>query len=133
MALDIQLGLVTILMAVLGGIVSAIALSGKWRKITSCAAFVVLGCWGMYIVIKQSRDSATASEGLRNALSRIGQSTVQIERDSTETARLQEANTHLQERLLKQSVTISSLARENVSQVTGAGTFIYFTGPRDSI
>jgi hypothetical protein len=118
MPVDIQLGAVTMIMAVWGGFLSAIAIPGKVARAASCAAFAVLGLWGMFSVIIQSRENAKSSHDLDSALKEINRST-------TEVSRVQGLNTQLQLRLLSQSQTIAGLANTGIKTVTGADTFCY--------
>ena len=105
-------------MAVLGGIVSAIALSRKWLKVCSCAAFIGFGCWGMYAIIQQSNETAKSEAALKSALDEIGKST-------QETARIQKLNSELQERILSQSKTITTLTKTEIKTVTGGNSICY--------
>ncbi len=61
---DIALGLVTIVMAVLGGIISIYALAKRWQKWMYGMTFVVLGVVGMYFVVRQSNEAARATDTL---------------------------------------------------------------------
>jgi hypothetical protein len=126
MSWDVQLGLITFVMAVLGGVVSAVALPVRWHKFVFSTAFLLLGCWGMYVVVRQSRESAASASKLDSAIGRIHDSTTQIEKDDHEIARVEALNTELQTRLLNQSQTIASLAKQSVSELTGGDTFPYF-------
>jgi hypothetical protein len=117
---DIALGVVTFLMAILGGIVSAHAPTKTWQKWVYGLTFVALGAVGLFFVIKQSNETAVASTKLEGSLRSLGDSL-------KETARLQGVNTQLQGKLLTQSDTIASMSKETISQLTGKGTFLYFT------
>jgi hypothetical protein len=61
---DIALGSVTLVMAILGGIVSAYALKKPWQKWTCGIAFVVFGGIGMYFVVRQSNEAVAATDTL---------------------------------------------------------------------
>lgn len=113
---DIALGLVTFLMAVLGGVVSAHAPVKPWHKALYIFAFVALGAIGLFFVVKQSNETAIANEGLAKTL-------VDLQASTTETARIQGNDTKLQERLLAQSQTIASLAKEGIDTQTGGDSY----------
>jgi hypothetical protein len=106
-------------MAVIGGIVSAHAPTKLWHKLLYASAFVLLGVIGMYLVIRQSNETAVASSELSHSIHDLSES-------SKETARVQKLNTELQQRLLVQSSTIESIGKKTISQITGQGTFLYF-------
>jgi len=118
MRADIWLGVVTVFMAVLGGIVSAHAPTRLWHKILYVGAFVLAGAASVCLVIRISNENAAANTGLKNALDKLGETTTNI---ATMTA----LNTQLQERLLNQSDTIASLSKQNIATVTGADSFCF--------
>src|SRR5713101_3007221 len=99
MRADILLGIVTVIMAVLGGIVSVYALSKLSLKIIYVAVFVSAGVVSIVLVIKISNENAAASLGQKNALNQLTSSTGEI-------ARVTALNTALQEKLLASSGTI---------------------------
>jgi hypothetical protein len=130
---DIALGVVTFLMAVLGGIVSAHAPQKIWQKVLYASAFVLLGVVGLFFVVKQSNETAVASADLTNALGNLGKSTAQIASDQKETVRIQSENTALQERLLAQSGMISKLAEEGINSTTGGSGYCYMSFPGNTM
>jgi putative Mn2+ efflux pump MntP len=91
---DIALGLVTFLMSVLGGIVSAIALEKMWQKWTYALMFIVLGVVGLYFVVKQSNETAVATGKMEASFGTLGDSL-------KETARLQGLNTRIARAAIK--------------------------------
>jgi hypothetical protein len=107
-------------MAVLGGVVSAHAPTKPWQKWAYGLMFVVLGAVGLFFVVKQSDETAGATAKLEGSIQKLDASL-------KETARLQGVNTELQGKLVTQSATIASLGKETISQITGKGTFLYFT------
>src|SRR5712692_948264 len=112
MRADIMLGVVTVLMALLGGIVSLHA-PAKWpAKITYAVLFALLGGISIVYVIKQSNETAVAGQKLTNALDNLGKSTANI-------VTMTSLNAQLQERLLKQSDTITDLSKQNIAATTG--------------
>lgn len=115
---DIILGFVTVIMAVLGGVVSVHAPTKPSLKIAYGLAFVVLGCAALVFVIKQSRDAARA-EGELNG--KIGQ----LSGASAETLRLQGLNNDLQGRILDLASSNAALARQSIATVTGGSSFCY--------
>jgi hypothetical protein len=113
------LGVITVAIAVLGGFISS---SNRRYRI----AFYVLGAISVLLIVimgyRTFRDQ-TAAETARQELS---SSVDSLGRAAGEISRVQGLNTQLQQRLLEQSQNITSLAEENISQVTGRGTFSYF-------
>jgi hypothetical protein len=118
MRADIWLGVVTVLMAVLGGIVSAHAPAKLWHKVAYVAAFVLAGAASVWLIIKISNENAAASTGLSIALKNLETSTTNI-------ANMTVRNTELQNRLLSQSATISKLSEQGISIATGGNSFCY--------
>jgi hypothetical protein len=119
MRADIWLGVVTIFMAVLGGIVSAHAPAKLWQKVAYVSAFMIAGVWSIWLVIRISNENAAAAQGLANALNQLTASTGEI-------ARITALNTALQEKLVASSGTITKLAEENLLQTTGSKGYCYF-------
>jgi hypothetical protein len=118
MRADIWLGIVTVFMAVLGGIVSAYALTTTRLKVTYVALFVIAGAASVWLVIRISNENSASHAALTNALSNLGYSTKEI-------ARMTELNTSLQQKLLGQDARISKLAEESFRTITGADSFPY--------
>jgi hypothetical protein len=105
-------------MALVGGAVSLHAPT-KWRwKIGYAAVFAVLGGFSVVYVIKQSNEGVVANRHLDVALAKLRESTTKI---ADRTA----LNSQLQDKLLKQSDTITDLARENIAAVTGGNSHCY--------
>lgn len=121
---DIVLGLVTVLMAGLGVMVSlhppeSLHAPGKWGvKITYASVFLFLAAIAIICVVRQSRETAVTTQNLTNALSNIGTSTTEITRVTT-------LNTQLQQKLLGQDAQISQLAGESFRTITGGDSFPY--------
>lgn len=94
---------------------------GKWgAKLCYASLFLVLGAVAIVCVIKQSKETAIASAGLRGALTNIDKSTKEI-------TRVTSLNTKLQEKLLGQDSRISELAQESFRTITGANSFPYLS------
>jgi hypothetical protein len=117
---DIMLGVVTVAMAILGGVVSVHAPSKRRLKVIYASAFMVLGGISVVYIIKQSNENAAAGTNLTGALAKLGSSTAEI-------SRMTALNTQLQGRLLSQSDTISGLAQRSVNSVIGGRGFCYLT------
>jgi hypothetical protein len=118
MRADLVLGIATVLMALVGGIVTLHA-PAKWpAKIIYAVIFAVLGVVSVIYVRKQSNENVIANQNLSNALSNLGQSTANI-------ANMTALNTQLQDKLLKQSDTITDLSRQSIAAVTGGDTYCY--------
>ncbi len=115
---DILLGLTTVLMAVLGGVVSALPPTDSLQKLDYIAAFGLLGCSGCVLVIMQARKTSKSETELRNGIESLAA-------QSTEITRLQTSNIELQQHLLELSKLNTSLTRENISAVTGGGSFCW--------
>ena len=118
MRADIWLGVITVFMAVLGGIVSAHAPTKLWHRIVYASTFVLAGAMSIWLVIRISNENAAASRELSVALKNLGNSTTNI-------AAMTALNTQLQERLLNHSDTITNLSKQNIAAVTGGNTFCY--------
>lgn len=123
---DVVLGIATVLLAVLGGVISVHPPNKSWYKLSCVVAFTILGVVSMIFVIRQSNENATVSRGLSDALQNLQQSAKDI---SGMTLR----NTELQSKLLRQSLTIADLSKQGISVATGGDSFCYviFTKPRD--
>lgn len=115
---QLALGVITVLMAILGGVVSVHGPTRRGWKIFYLFAFIVLGGLAVAFVIKQSSRSAGAEAHLRNSLQNLRKSTQQV-------ARLSSLNTSLQEQLLRQSHRIARLAERNIGEATGGHSFCY--------
>src|SRR5438309_3747352 len=70
MRLDILLGAVTTLMAVLGGIVAVWPPKTRLREIIYVASFVVFGITSMILIIKQSNETARTQKGIEEKADR---------------------------------------------------------------
>jgi hypothetical protein len=118
MRADLALGVLTVLMAVLGGVVSIHA-PGRWAwKIVYVVAFVALAALAIVFVIKQSNDAAKATADIKDNLQHLSDS-------ASEISRVTSLNTQLQEKLLRQGDTITKLAKQNISEATGGDSFCY--------
>jgi hypothetical protein len=115
---DIWLGIITVFMAVLGGIVSAHAPAKTWHRVSYVVLFVIAGAASVWLVIRISNENAASSAGLTAALSNLSESTNEI-------ARMAALNNSLQEKLLGQDARISKLAEESFKTITGADSFPY--------
>jgi hypothetical protein len=116
MRTDIALGAITLLMAVLGGVVSAHAPDKGWQKILYFFGFIALGIAGMCFVFRQSNETTVANRDLSHSIHDLSVS-------SQETARLQRLNTDLQNKLLAQAGAISRLTQENADLITGGNSY----------
>jgi len=119
MRADIWLGMVTVFMAVLGGIVSAHAPTKTWHKIAYVSAFVLAGAASIWLVIRISNENAAANIELATAIKNLNNSTTSI-------ASMTALNTQLQGKLLQQGETIAALSKENIAAVTGGSSYPYF-------
>jgi hypothetical protein len=117
---DVILGSVTVLMTVLGGILSVHApeKSNVLARVGYVAAFVILGIVSFVYVVKQSRENASASQTLSDTLVNLRAATADI-------AIKTQQNTALQAKLLAQSDTITDLSKQNLASVTGGDTFTW--------
>ena len=70
MRLDILLGAVTTLMAVLGGIVAVWPPKTRLREIIYVASFIVFGITSMILIIKQSNETARTQKGIEEKADR---------------------------------------------------------------
>src|ERR1700692_4858989 len=96
---DVVLGILTVVMAVLGGAVSLHA-PQKWQaKAAYALAFVVIGALSIFYVEKQSKETTNANLSLSNALVNLSNSTTYI-------ATMTQLNTELQNKIIKQSDAI---------------------------
>ncbi len=121
---DLWLGGITIIMSVLGTLLSFQQPQGR-LKLLCGALFIVLGGFAVYFTVKQSNDAAVANTRLNDLLERLRQSTDQINASSAATARAEALNTKLQQRLLDSNATISDLARRGINTSTGGDSFCY--------
>lgn len=80
MRTDIVLGAIMLVMAVLGGIVSAHAPEKGWHKILYGCGFIVLGIAGMCFVVRQSNESAVANSNLNHSLDNLSESSKESNR-----------------------------------------------------
>jgi hypothetical protein len=115
---DVILGIITVTMAVVGGIVSAHAPTNLVYKIGYIAAFLVLGGGALVFVITQSRDSAKSEIDLKHKIDELAAS-------SAEAARLQAQNNELQARIFDLAKSNASLAKESIATVTGGDSYSY--------
>lgn len=115
---DILLGLITVVMAVLGGIVSAHAPTNIRHKTAYIVAFICLGCFAWVVVIQQSRQTTKSETELRSEITRLTSA-------SSEITRLQSLNNKLEEQLLDLGRMNTSLVKENTSVVTGGDSICY--------
>ena len=105
-------------MAVLGGIVSALPPTNLVQKGAYIVAFIVLGGCAWVLVVKQARRTSKSEAELQNGIDRLTD-------ESAEVARLQASNNELQKQLLELAKLNTSLARENISTVTGGYSFCW--------
>jgi hypothetical protein len=117
--LSCLLGFITVAIAVLGGYISS---SNRKHRI----AFYALGAISVALILITGYRNFRVQVVADIAQQRLASSVDNLGRATGEIARVQELNTQLQQRLLEQSQNITSLAQENISQVTGRGTFCYF-------
>lgn len=115
---EVVLGVITVVMAVVGGIVSVHAPSQLAYKVAYIVTFIVLGCCALVFVIRQSRESAKSETELNNKIEQLSHSSARI-------AGLQEQNNELQTKILDLARSNASLAKESISTVTGGDSFCY--------
>ena len=115
---DIALGVVTFIMAVLGGVVSAHAPVKAWHKWLYASMFVMLGIIGLYFVIQQSNETAVATSRLSTSLDNLNNT-------AAETTRVQILNTELQKRLLLSTATITDLSKLGINVSSGGNSWAY--------
>jgi hypothetical protein len=118
MRADIWLGVVTVFMAVLGGIVSAHAPTKTWHKIAYVSAFVLAGAASIWLVIRISNENAAANRESGAALKNLGDSAKSI-------ADMTVKNTELQNELLSQSKTIGKLSEQGILIATGGDQYCW--------
>ena len=119
MRADAVLGVVTVAMAILGGIVSVHAPETFRSKLLCGAAFLLLGAVCILSVIKQSNENAASNANLASSFRNLSAKTDEVSRITT-------LNTDLQHQLLKSTETIAELSRTNIHTVTGGDSFCYF-------
>ncbi|MGH9351721.1 MAG: hypothetical protein ACRD2G_06125 [Terriglobia bacterium] len=115
---DTALGLITVGMTVLGGVVSALPPADLVRKTAYIGSFIVLGTLAWVLVVKQAKQASKRDAELKNGIDRLA---VQ----SAEVARLQTSNNELQKQVLDLTRMNTSLARESISTGTGGDSFCW--------
>jgi hypothetical protein len=115
---DVMLGIIMVIMAVLGAAVSIYGPAKMFAKIILIAVFIVLGAYAVYLNSIQAAKNARASADLKTSLADLGTAL-------KETARIQNLNSKLQERLLEQTKTITSLSRKSIDTTLGGDSFCY--------
>lgn len=108
---DIALGLVMLVMAVLGGLVAIRPPVKPWAQYLFVGLFLLLGCIGMFSVVRQSSETAATRGRLDSKIADL--------------AEAQAKNTRLQESLLSQSATLSRLAQQSIKSTVGGDSFCH--------
>jgi len=94
----------------------------KWILYSLTGAALIVGVVQIRKADNEARDAGEkanrASDALKVALGKVDESTTKIE-DMTA------LNTQLQERLIKQSDTITELSKQNIAAVTGGDSYCY--------
>src|SRR5579872_3680573 len=111
MPTDIALGVITIVMAVLGGIVSAHAPTKAHHKWAYAIGFVVLAGIGIAFVFRLSSETASTNAHLSDTLGQLRVSTSKISTQAEEISRAEAKNFELQKALLSQSATTTTLSK----------------------
>jgi hypothetical protein len=112
------------LLVILGAVVSLLDGWAKRNKAGVISLFVVFGCFGIIAAAKQASDAAGANAKVTSTLGNLSDSAKEIRR-------VTDLNTSLQEKLLDQGATISNLAHQAVSSVTGGDSFCFMTLAQD--
>lgn len=92
----------------------------KRHKILVVVIFAILGIAGLFASMVESSRAAKASAELSSKIGSLAES-------SKEQTRLSLLNTDLQQRLLKQSDTISKLSERNIGEASGGDSYCYVT------
>lgn len=124
-------------MVLLGAVMAARPPTRRLWKGLYVSGFVVLGALGMYLVVKQSNETAESQRVALKTQSKfdatlagLGRSNLEIARSNSEIARIQKLNTELQGRLLDASHDISNLSQSTLDNITGADAYAYIV-PQD--
>lgn len=115
---DYLLQLMTLLMTVLGGTVSAIAPTSPLHKGIWAVVFVSIGICTYSLAVIQSRQAKENADELRSRMNELREA-------SAATAKLQAANNELQRQRLELSERNAELAREAIHSVTGGDSFCW--------
>lgn len=115
---DILLGLITIGMTVLGGIVSALPPTDLVQKSVYVVLFICLGGSAWVLIVKQARQTSKSETELRNEVKRLAA-------ESAEVTRLEASNNELQQQLLDLTKMNASLVKESISTSTGGDSFCW--------
>jgi hypothetical protein len=125
LTLYICLGFVTVIIAVLGGHVS----SGNRKH---RLAFYILGAISMILIIFTGyRNYLVQIEGVKSrqqlekSIGSLKDTTSVIAKMSKEAIRVGDLNAKLQEQLLKQSKTITTLSQKSINNTVGGDSFCY--------
>lgn len=115
---DVILGLITVAMAVLGGVVSAHAPTKRLHKVAYAVAFFFLGAASVVFVMRVSRDTAKSEADLNGRIGELTSATAEV-------ARLQGSNNALEAKVLDLARVNASLAQKSISTLTGGNSFGY--------
>jgi hypothetical protein len=118
MRLDVILGLITIGMTVLGGVVSVVSPNDPIHQATCIVSFFLLGCCAWVVVAKQSKQATESEAELQDQIK-------QLEQAASEATKLQALNNDLQQQMLELTRMNTTLAKENISTVTGGDSYCW--------
>jgi len=118
MGTDIILGCVTIIMAVLGGIVSAHAPQTKTPKVLYASAFIVLGIAALIFTIRLSRESERSATSTTLVLKELRTATDRIQS-------LETLNGEQSRQIVDLSNKAVKLAQNSISTATGGDSYCY--------
>lgn len=115
---DHILAAVTILMAVLGGAVSAHAPTNKTTKTLYFVSFVILGMTAYIYTVKVAAEATRSAADLQDSINRLAAASDQIQK-------LQQANNDLERRNFVLTDLNTNLVKRAISTVTGGDSFAY--------
>lgn len=115
---DIFLGILTAIMAILGGTVSALSLTDPIGRAIFVGSFLILGILSCATVIIQANNARQAEERLQVQLENL-------ENASTKLLVVQEENGELQRKVMKLAQQNAELSTQQLHTVTGGDSFCY--------
>ena len=115
---DIFVGILAVVMAALGGAVSALSLPDNLEKTVSVGLFVVLGALACITIAVQSVNAKASEEYLRGQLEKLESATGEI-------IGLQRENKDLQRKVVALAEENATLTKRNLDSVTGGDGFCY--------
>jgi hypothetical protein len=140
MRYDVWNAAVTTVMVLLGTAMTLYPPTKRPWKMAYVAAFILFGVANIALVTAQSNDTERAERtadkaraSLQMTMDDLRRASLEIERAGRETARIQALNTQLQERLLAQGATITTLSRTAINVATGGDSYCYLELLRNTI